>query len=157
MFGSILSLDVKRQNRIDPNGFLSMFSDDAQRKIRSMDTQVRPSAKLNSSLALNPHEPALVRESLYPQYLDGTMVRTLYWNIRMHGDLPELVRTFWNNDGSVVFEFKESVTDEVRDRLQELLISMGHPEFTNPEVSGKRVGFDIEDASYTAPRGDDDE
>ena len=158
MYGKIMRLDGKRQNRVDPSAFMSMFSPAAQETIRQMDTQVHTgSAKLNSSLNPNPHEPAIVRESTYPSYLDYTFVRTLYWNISIHGRIPKLARVFWNQDNSVVFEFEEKVADEVKDDLQELLNSMGHPEFTNPEVSGKRIGFDIESASYTAPRGDDSE
>jgi hypothetical protein len=157
MFGKIMRLDGKRQNRVDPGAFMGMFSPEAQKTIREMDTRVHDGTKLNSSLNPNPHEPTIVRSSTYPSYLDYTFVRTLYWNISIHGRIPKLARVFWNNDNSVVFEFEEKVTDEVKDDLHELLISLGHPEFTNPEMSGKRIGFDIENASYTAPRGDDGE
>lgn len=158
MFGTFLKLDCARQNRVDPNGFLTLFKKDTQVKIKKMDTTVPASAaKLNSSKNLDIHDPIPVRQALYPTYFNATMLRTLYYNLRIHGDLPKMTRVFINKDQSVVFEFEESVKKETAERLHELLKSLGHVEFTNPEVSGKRVGFDIETDSYTEPRSDVDE
>lgn len=156
MFGTILKLDCKRQNRVDPNGFLKLFSENNQAKIKKLDTRI-PTSKLNSSVCPNFHEPLPVKQTLYPSYFNATMLRTLYYNIRIHGDIPKMNRVFINKDQSVVFEFEDTVTKETADRLYELLQSLGHTEFTNPERSGKRVGFDIEGDSYTEPRGDVDE
>lgn len=156
MFGTILKLDCKRQNRVDPNGFMHLFKEDTQAKIKKLDATA-PQSNLNSSLASNPHEPTLVRQSLYPSYFNATMLRTLYYNIRIHGDIPKMKQVFITKDQSVVFEFEEKVKKETVERLQEILAALGHTEFTNPEVSGKRVGFDIESDSYTEPRGDADE
>ena len=157
MFGTILKLDCARQNRVDPNSFLELFSKDAQAKIKSMDTAILGNTKLNSSLDTNPHEPTPVYRSIYPNYFDATMLRTLYYNIRIHGDLPKLSRVFINKDQSVVFEFAESVKKETAERLHEILQSLGKTQFVNPEISGKRVGFDIETDSYTEPRSEADE
>lgn len=156
MFGTILKLDCKRQNRVDPNGFMHLFNENSQAKIKKLDATA-PQSRLNSSLGANPHEPTIVRQSLYPSYFDATMLRTLYYNVRIHGDLPKMTRVFINKDQSVVFEFEETVKKETATRLQEILNALGHTEFTNPEVSGKRVGFDIETDSYTEPRGDANE
>ena len=75
-------------------------------------------------------------------------------NVKIHGDLPKMTRVFINKDQSVVFEFAESVKKETAERLEEILKSLGRVEFTNPEISGKRVGFDIEMDSYTEPECD---
>lgn len=158
MFGTIMKLDCKRQNRVDPEGFLSLFSEKAQEIIKAMDATVPQGSdeksKLNSSLCPNFHEPTPVRQTLYPTYFDATMLRTLYYNVRIHGDLPRMNRVFINKDQSVVFEFEDKVTKETAERLHEILISLGRVEFTNPEISGKRVGFDIETDSYTEPRSE---
>lgn len=156
MFGTILKLDCKRQNRVNPNGFMKLFKEENQAKIKKLDATA-PQATLNSSTTFNSHEPTLVRQSLYPSYFNATMLRTLYYNIRIHGDIPKMKQVFITKDDSVVFEFEETVKKETAERLQELLIALGHTEFTNPEVSGKRVGFDIVTDSYTEPRGDADE
>lgn len=157
MYGKILKLDCARQNRINPNGFMCLFSESARRTIRKLDTAVpNPKSKLNSSLCPNFHEPTPVWKTLYPSYFNATMLRTLYYNLRIHGDLPEMTRVFINKDQSVVFEFVETVKKETAERLHELLQSLGHVEFVNPEISGKRVGFDIETNSYTEPRGEED-
>lgn len=149
MFGTIMRLDCARQNRVDPKKFMTLFSEKAQRQIQQLDSKA-PS--LNSSL--NTFEPMPVRQTLYPSYFDATMLRTLYYNVRIHGDLPKMLRVFINKDQSVVFEFAESVTKETAERLAEILQSLGRVEFTNPEISGKRVGFDIETATYTEPEVD---
>lgn len=151
MFGTILKLDCARQNRVDPKGFMSLFSAKAQKAIEQLDTKA-PS--LNSSLAGNPNEPTLTRNSLYPFYFDATMLRTLYYNIRIHGGLPPLARVFINQDNSVVFEFQDTINKEDVEKLQSVLTALGHTEFVNPEKSGKRVGFDIEVNSYTEPKPD---
>lgn len=156
MFGTILKLDCKRQNRVDPDGFLGLFKKDAQSKIKKLDTAI-PESKLNSGKTLTPFHPFPTRDALYPSYFGATMLRTLYYNIRIHGDIPKLTQIFINKDQSVVFEFEDTVKKETADRLQEVLCSLGHCEFTNPEISGKRVGFDVEIDSYTEPRGDVDE
>ena len=65
-----------------------------------------------------------------------------------------MTRVFINKDQSVVFEFAESVKKETAQRLEEILQSLGHVEFTNPEISGKRIGFDIVTDSYTEPECD---
>ena len=158
MFGTILKLDCARQNRVDPNSFLKLFSEESQNKIKSMDTSLHKSASvLNSSLGTNTHEPTPVYRSIYPNYFDATTLKTLYYNIRIHGDLPKLTRVFINKDQSVVFEFAESVKKETAERLHEILQSLGKTQFVNPEISGKRVGFDIETDSYTEPRSEADE
>lgn len=158
MFGKILKLDCARQNRVNPNGFMKLFTAEAQTKIKQMDTKAPATFNsLNSSVCPNFHEPVPVRQTLYPSYFDATLLRTLYYNIRIHGDIPTMTRIFINKDQSVVFEFKDSVKKETAERLHEILKSLGHVEFTNPEISGKRVGFDIETDSYTEPRSDVDE
>lgn len=158
MFGTFLKLDCARQNRVDPNGFMKLFKEESQAKIKKLDTKAPATqASLNSSVCPNFHEPTPVRQTLYPTYFDATMLRTLYYNIRIHGDLPKMTRVFINKDQSVVFEFEESVRKETAERLHEILKSLGRVEFTNPEISGKRVGFDIETDSYTEPRSDVDE
>lgn len=154
MFGTILKMDCGRQNRVNPSEFLKLFSAKSQKKIKQLDTTA---PKLNSSKLENFHEPTLTRQSLYPSYFDTTMLRTLYYNIRIHGDIPRMTRIFINKDQSVVFEFEDTVTKETITRLQDLLHSLGHTEFTNPEKSGKRVGFDIECGSYAEPRGEENE
>lgn len=151
MFGKILKLDCGRQNRVDPKGFLSLFSASTQKKIMELDTKA-PS--LNSSLSTGSHDPLLTRNSLYPVYFDATMLRTLYYNIRIHGGLPPLSRVFINQDDSVVFEFQDTIKAEDVKELQRVLTALGHTEFVNPEKSGKRVGFDIERGSYTEPEPD---
>lgn len=151
MFGTILRLDCARQNRVNPNGFLELFKPETQEKINRLDTAA---PKLNSSLSASQFESTPVHQALYPTYFNATMLRTLYYNVRIHGDLPKLVRVFINKDQSVVFEFAESVTKEIAERLAEILQHLGHVEFTNPEISGKRVGFDIETNSYTEPECD---
>lgn len=149
MFGTFLRLDCKRQNRVDPNGFLKLFSEKAQSRIKKLDTAV-PASKLNSSFY--PFANSIpVKETIYPEYFNATMLRTLFYNIRIHGDLPKCTRVFINNDQSVVFEFTDKVTAETANRLGEILQSLGHVEFTNPERSGNRVGFDIEYNSYSEP------
>lgn len=158
MFGKILKLDCARQNRVNPNDFMKLFTENAQAKIKQLDTKAPATFNsLNSSMCPNFHEPVPVRQTLYPSYFDATMLRTLYYNIRIHGDIPKMTRVFINKDHSVVFEFEEGVKKETAERLHEILKSLGHVEFTNPEISGKRVGFDIETDSYTEPRGDIDE
>lgn len=158
MFGKILKLDCARQNRVNPNGFMKLFTEKSQTQIKQMDTKAPAKfSSLNSSVCPNFHEPIPVRQSLYPSYFDATMLRTLYYNIRIHGDIPKMTRVFINKDQSVVFEFEDSVKKETAERLHEILKSLGHVEFTNPEISGKRVGFDIETDSYTEPRSDIDE
>lgn len=152
MFGKILKLDCARQNRVNPNGFMSLFKEETQKKIRQLDTKAP--TRLNSSSCPNFFEPTPVRQTLYPTYFDATMLRTLYYNIRIHGDIPKMTRVFINKDQSVVFEFEETVKKETADRLHEILKSLGRVEFTNPEISGKRVGFDIECDSYTEPEVD---
>ena len=157
MFGTILKLDCKRQNRVNPNGFLNLFKEANRSKIMALDTKVPVVPKLNSSICPNFHEPTPVRKTLYPEYFGATMLRTLYYNIAMHGDIPKMTRFFINKDQSVVFEFEDSVSKETVEKLSDILAHLGHCEFTNPEVSGKRVGFDIECDSYAEPRGDVDE
>lgn len=158
MFGKILKLDCARQNRVDPSGFLSLFKEGTRTRIKKMDTAAPMKfTKLNSSACPTFHESTPVHQALYPSYFDATMLRTLYYNIRIHGDLPKMTRVFINRDQSVVFEFEDSVTKETATRLQEILQSLGRVEFVNPEISGKRVGFDIETDSYTEPRSGVDE
>lgn len=158
MFGKILKLDCARQNRVNPNGFMKLFTKESQAKIKQMDTRAPATFNsLNSNMCPNFHEPVPVRQTLYPSYFDATMLRTLYYNIRIHGDLPKMTRVFINKDQSVVFEFEDTVKKETAKRLHEILKSLGRVEFTNPEISGKRVGFDIETDSYTEPRSDVDE
>ena len=119
-----------------------------QNTIRKLDGKA-PS--LNSSLCPNFHESLPVHQAIYPSYFDATMLRTLYYNIRIHGDIPKMTRVFINKDQTIVFEFEESVKKETAKRLEEILKSLGHVEFTNPEISGKRVGFDIVTDSYLEP------
>lgn len=158
MFGKIMKLDCARQNRVNPNDFMKLFTKESQAKIRQLDTKAPATFNsLNSSVCPNFHEPVPVRQTLYPSYFDATMLRTLYYNIRIHGDIPKMTRVFINKDQSVVFEFEEIVKKETAKRLHEILKSLGRVEFTNPEISGKRVGFDIETDSYTEPRSDVDE
>lgn len=154
MYGTIMRLDCARQNRVNPEEFMNLFSDNAKAQIKKLDLTA---PKLNSSLAPNFYEPTPVRQTLYPTYFDATMLRTLYYNLRIHGDLPKMTRVFINKDQSVVFEFEDTVTKETVERLQQLLKSLGHVEFVNPEKSGKRVGFDIETDSYTEPECDSGE
>ena len=151
MFGKIMRLDCARQNRVNPGAFMQLFSEKAQRTIKQLDGTA---PKLNSSLCPNFHESLPVHQALYPSYFDATMLRTLYYNIRIHGDIPKMTRVFINKDHSVVFEFAESVKKETAQRLEEILQSLGHVEFTNPEISGKRIGFDIVTDSYTEPECD---
>lgn len=151
MFGTIMKLDCARQNRVKPDEFMKLFSKASQQKIKQLDG-VAP--KLNSSRSYNPFESIPVHQALYPAYFDATMLRTLYYNVKIHGDLPKMTRVFINKDQSVVFEFAESVKKETAERLEEILKSLGRVEFTNPEMSGKRVGFDIEMDSYTEPECD---
>lgn len=158
MFGTILKLDCARQNRVKPDSFLQLFKSETQAKIKQLDTKLPGNVpSLNSSLTGNSHEPTPVYQSLYPNYFDATMLRTLYYNVRIHGDIPKMTRVFINKDQSVVFEFEESVKKETAERLQEILHSLGKTQFVNPEISGKRVGFDIETDSYTEPRSEVDE
>lgn len=143
MYGSILRLDSARQNRVDPNGFLKLFSKKAQSKIKRMDT------KLNSSYIGNsPFQPGLVRQAMYPDYFRGTGLQTLYWKLKNFPDLHNMSRIFINKDNSVVFEFEDTVTQEIEDNLVRLLRGFGHCEFRNPEKSGKRIGFDVLTDSY---------
>ena len=52
MFGKILKLDCARQNRVDPNGFMKLFTKESQAKIKRMDTKAPATFNsLNSSLA----------------------------------------------------------------------------------------------------------
>ena len=148
MFGKIMRLDCARQNRVDPGAFMQLFSEKSQNTIRKLDGKA-PS--LNSSLCPNFHESLQVHQAIYPSYFDATMLRTLYYNIRIHGDIPKMTRVFINKDQTIVFEFEESVKKETAKRLEEILKSLGHVEFTNPEISGKRVGFDIVTDSYLEP------
>lgn len=147
MYGAIMRLDSNRQKQVNPEGFLELFSKKTQRAILHLDGR---SPSLNSSR----HEPDLFRYSIYPSYFDATMLRTLFYSLKMHGDLPKMTKVFINKDQSVVFEFEENVKKETAQRLQELLQHLGHVEFTNPEISGKRVGFDIETESYEQPTCD---
>ena len=55
---------------------------------------------------------------------------------------------FINKDNSVVFEFENTVTKENVDDLTRILKGFGHYEFTNPEKSGKKVGYDVTEISY---------
>lgn len=151
MFGTILRFDCARQNRVNPNEFMKLFSQKAQNEIKRLDCKA---PKLNSSLNFNFHESIPVHQALYPSYFDATMLRTLYYNVRIHGDIPKMTRVFINQDQSVVFEFEDKVSKETAQRLEDILHSLGHVEFTNPEISGKRVGFDIETGSYTEPSTD---
>lgn len=143
MYGKILRLDSARQNRVDPNGFMQLFSKKAQAALKYNDT------KLNSSyVGTNPYNPTLVRQSMYPDYFRGTGLKTLFWKLKNYPDLRELKRVFINKDNSVVFEFENTVTDENVDDLNRILKGFGHYEFTNAEKSGKKVGYDIVDNAY---------
>lgn len=151
MFGTIMRLDCARQNRVNPEDFMKLFKPEVHNQIKALDAKA---PKLNSSLSSDFYRSTPVHQALYPRYFDATMLRTLYYNIKIHGDIPEMTRIFINQDQSVVFEFKDSVTKETAERLEGLLKSLGRVEFTNPEISGKRVGFDIETNSYTEPECD---
>lgn len=145
MYGKILRLDSARQNRIDPNGFMQLFSAKAQRALKESDT------KLNSSyVGTTPFNPTLVRQSMYPDFFRGTGLKTLFWKLKNFPDLRELKRVFINKDNSVVFEFENTVTNENVDDLTRILKGFGHYEFTNPEKSGKKVGYDVTEISYPA-------
>lgn len=143
MYGKILRLDSARQNRIDPDGFMQLFSAKAQAALRTGDT------KLNSSyVGTTPFNPTLVRQSMYPDFFRGTGLKTLFWKLKNFPDLRELKRVFVNKDNSVVFEFENTVTKENVDDLTRILKGFGHYEFTNPEKSGKRVGYDVTEQAY---------
>lgn len=143
MYGTILRLDAARQNRIDPEGFLCLFSTEARDKIKKADT------RLNSSYqGSSPFTPNMVRQALYPDYFRGTGLQTLYWKLKNFPDLHTMSRVFINKDNSVVFEFEDSITDEIQESLERLLRGFGHIEFQNPERSGKRIGFDVLVESY---------
>jgi hypothetical protein len=142
MYGQILCLDSARQNRINPNGFLKLFSARTQARIRNLDT------KLNSSYIPNAFNPQLVRQSRYPDYFRGTGLQTLFWKLKNFPDLHSMTRVFINKDQSVVFEFEENVTDEMEASLTHLLRSFGHVEFTNPEKNDKRIGYDVSTDIY---------
>ena len=142
MYGKILCLDSARQNRVNPNGFLKLFSEKSQARIKSMDT------KLNSSYIPNAFNPQLVRQSRYPDYFRGTGLQTLFWKLKNFPDLHSMTRVFINKDNSVVFEFEDTVTDDMQASLTHLLHGFGHMEFTNPEKSGKRIGYDVSTDEY---------
>lgn len=151
MYGKIMRLDCARQNRLDPSAFMKLFGEKTQSTIKRLDGKA---PKLNSSSCPNFHESLPVHQAIYPSYFDATMLRTLYYNIAIHGDIPKMTRVFINKDQSVVFEFVDTVKKETAERLAEILQHLGHVEFTNPEISGKRVGFDIVTDSYTEPECD---
>lgn len=142
MYGKILRLDSARQNRVDADEFLQLFSVSARKKIKQADT------RLNSSYRGNAFNPNLVRQSMYPDYFRGTGLQTLYWKLKNFPDLHSMSRVFINKDNSVIFEFEETITDEMQASLERLLHGFGHFEFTNPERSGKRIGFDVLEDSY---------
>lgn len=142
MYGKILRMDCARQNRVNPNGFLKLFSAANQKTIKQLDT------KLNCSYIPNAFNPQLVRQSRYPDYFRGTGLQTLFWKLKNFPDLHSMSRVFINKDQSVVFEFEETVTDEIEASLTHLLKGFGHMEFTNPERSGKRIGYDVSTDSY---------
>ena len=143
MYGKILRLDSARQNRINPSGFLSLFSDKNQKIIAKFDT------KLNCSYIPNAFNPQLVRQSRYPDYFRATQLQTLFWKLKNFPDLHTMSKVFINKDQSVVFEFEDTVTDEIEAALTHLLrTGFGHTEFTNPERSGKRIGYDVSIDEY---------
>lgn len=147
MYGQILRLDSARQNRINPNGFLKLFSVGTQARIRNLDT------KLNSSYIPNAFNPQLVRQSRYPDYFRGTGLQTLFWKLKNFPDLHSMNRVFINKDNSVVFEFEDKVTNEMQASLTYLLRGFGHMEFTNPQKNGKRIGYDVSTDEY--PRSEE--
>lgn len=153
MFGTILKLDCKRQNRVNPQGFLTLFKQDNHAKIMALDTKA---PKLNSSFSGFPGTSVPVKNTIYPEFLGATTLRTLYHRLAMFGDVPKMTQVFINKDDSLVFEFAETVTKETADRVAELINHMGYTNLSNPEYSGKRLGFDIE-LKYVAARGEADE
>lgn len=142
MYGEILRLDASRQNRINPNGFLQLFSQKAQANIKQQDT------RLNSSFNSGQYLPKMVRQSQYPDFFRGTSMKTLYWKLKNFPDLRGMSRVFINKDNSVVFEFEESVNDDTVAALKRILKGFGHCEFTNAQKSGKRVAFDVVEDAY---------
>lgn len=147
MYGKILRLDSARQNRVNPNGFLKLFSEKSQTRIKSMDT------KLNSSYIPNAFNPQLVRQSRYPDYFRGTGLQTLFWKLKNFPDLHSMTRVFINKDNSVVFEFEDKVTNEMQASLTHLLRGFGHMEFTNPQKNRNRIGYDVSTDEY--PRSEE--
>lgn len=151
MFGTILSLDAGRQQRVGTDVLSKLLKPETYEALKARRNALNCSAK-----APLPFAPTLVRPAMYPEFFRVTELRTLFWKIKNMEGFHDLHSVSFKDAEHIVFNFSDSISGR-KDDLARALKACGHIELVEPKVSGKNVTFTVlNEGSYTEPEGEEE-